>query len=200
MARPEDLSPEDAAATMGIPLDFWPGQCFGIASAFVDAGLVAGHAVYGHFLGRVSKQSVPFGSRSGLPFQAHGWVILPDGRIFDPTRWVFEAVAPYLFIGPANNPEYDEGGNKFRTMMRGPAIAEPMAVRTFNIPLAGEAAAFARLAFGHDSPFGINEARWLAHTAPNEAGLAIAGIYEACQAAGLGALIPLDNRRAVLGH
>lgn len=200
MQAPQQLTAESAAAALGLPLKHWAGQCFGIASGFVDAGLVEGHAVYGHFLGRVSPHSVPFGVRCRLPFQAHGWVVLADGRILDPTRWVFEATSPYLFIGPGDNPEYDQGGNTLRTLLRGPAVTEPVAVRTYAIPLAGEAAAFARLAFGHDSPFGINEARWLAHTAPDDAGLAIAGLYDALQAAHLGALIPLDNRRAVLGR
>lgn len=199
MTRVEDLTPVDAATAIGVPLEYWPGQCFGIASALVDAGLVpGGRAVYGHFLGRVSPKSVPFGPRHKLPFQAHGWVIMPDGRILDPTRWVFEAKRPYLFIGPRDNPEYDEGGNHFRSIMRGPAVPEPESARTCAIAFEGEAAAFARLAFGHGSPYGINEARWLAHTAPAEAGDAIAGLYQALQAAGLGALIPFDNRLAVL--
>ena len=200
MTKPTELTARSAAQALGIPLEQWRGQCFGIASALVEKGLVPGRAVYGHYLGRVSPQSVPFGSRRQMPFQAHGWVALPDGSILDPTRWVFEAKAPYLFIGPGDNPEYDEGGNHLRTLMRGPAVAEPVAARTIAIPLAGEAAAFARLAFGHDSPFGLNEARWLAHTAPAEAGLAIAGLYEALLAANLGALIPFDNRKAVLGR
>lgn len=200
MINYEDLTAQSAAQALGIPLESWRGQCFGIATALVEKGLVPGHAVYGHYLGRVSPQSVPFGSRRQVPFQAHGWVVLPDGRILDPTRWVFEAKSPYLFIGPYDNPEYDEGGNRLRTLMRGPAVADPPAARTITLPLLGEAAAFARLAFGHDSPFGLNEARWLAHTAPAEAGLAIAGLYEALVAANLVALIPFDNRMAVLGR
>lgn len=76
----------------------WVARCYEISCAIVKTGLVDGDAVYGHWVGPVAPKS-HFADRSGLPFVPHGWILLKDGRVFDPTRWVFEAVTPYLFIG-----------------------------------------------------------------------------------------------------
>lgn len=88
---------------LGEKAETWAGRCYEIASRIVKAGLVDGEAVYGHWIGRVHPRSY-FGKRANLPFVAHGWVLLKDGRVLDPTRWAFEAVEPYLFVGePPDN-------------------------------------------------------------------------------------------------
>jgi hypothetical protein len=92
------LDPEKIAEAIGIPLATWPGNCYGIACAVVEAGLVDGTAVYGHWLGPVAP-SGHFGARSGHAFVQHGWIVTPDDEVIDPTRWVFEDVAPYIFVG-----------------------------------------------------------------------------------------------------
>ena len=193
------LIPSEIAKRIDMPLERWEGNCFGIATAIVNAGVVEGRAVYGHWLGRVSPHSRVFGPRRRLPFQAHGWVVTPDALIVDPTRWAFEAKTPYIFIGPADNPEYDEGGNQFRAFMRGPAVAAPEVERTRELVFTGEAEAFAEISLGHGSPFATRELAWLANTPPAEAGLAIKSLYEALIGAGLNGLIPFDNRLAVMG-
>jgi len=57
-----------------------------------------GRARHGHWTGDVAYGS-HFDRRAQLPFIAHGWIQLDDGRVLDPTRWVFENVAPYLYVG-----------------------------------------------------------------------------------------------------
>lgn len=76
----------------------WVARCYEISCAIVKAGLVDGDAVYGHWIGPVSPKS-HFARARGLPFVPHGWILLKDGRVLDPTRWVFENVEPYLYVG-----------------------------------------------------------------------------------------------------
>lgn len=96
----------------------WVGNCFGIAQLLVEKGLTPGGiAVYGHYTGFIHKKSY-FGSRAHFGWCNHGWVLLPDGTVVDPTRWVFENVAPYIYVGPAT--DYDEGSNKLREIMMYP--------------------------------------------------------------------------------
>jgi len=114
----EDISVRDVETATGHPVRAWKGNCYGMASAVVETGLVKGRAVYGHFIGEVSKNSF-FGQRAGLPFVQHGWVVMDDGRIFDPTRWCFEGDSPYIWVGE-NDGSYDEGGNEFRKMIMRP--------------------------------------------------------------------------------
>jgi hypothetical protein len=73
-------------------------------------------AVYGHYLGPVAPGTL-FSGRHG--FVQHGWVELADGRVLDPTRWAFEGVEPYLYVGVRDH--YDEGGNQLRRQLQGEA-------------------------------------------------------------------------------
>ena len=82
-----------------VPSSKWKGRCFEIASALVDANLVKGVAVYGHWIGPIARSS-HFADRRQMGFTNHGWVILEDNEtVVDPTRWVFEARQPYIFVG-----------------------------------------------------------------------------------------------------
>jgi len=109
------LSIEEVAEGLDWPVEKWEGNCFAVASQMVEKGIVEGEAVYGHFLGGASKEGY-WAARSDNPFIRHGWIILPDGRILDPTRWSFEAVEPYIWVGE-NSGEYDRGGNKLLGMI-----------------------------------------------------------------------------------
>lgn len=89
---------------VGEPASAWVARCYEIATKIVDAGLVSrkrglgGEAVYGHWLGPISPRS-HFADRRQLGFVQHGWIwIEAHGMVIDPTRWVFEAKAPYLYV------------------------------------------------------------------------------------------------------
>jgi hypothetical protein len=102
------------------PANGWAGNCYAIATQCVEEGLVSGRAVYGHWLGPVMSDSY-FGKKGycDRPFVRHGWVVLDDGRIFDPTRWGFTGEDPFLWVGPGDDKDYDEGGNGWRvTLMK----------------------------------------------------------------------------------
>lgn len=93
------LTPKEIAKKIKLPLAKWPGKCYEIASAMVDAKIVpGGTAVYGHWIGPIHSRSI-FADRAQLGFCNHGWIIMPDGVVIDPTRYVFEACAPYIFHG-----------------------------------------------------------------------------------------------------
>ena len=83
-----DLTLAQAEAALGEPAARWEMRCYEIASRLVHARAVEGKAVYGHWRGPVHP-AAPFTS---VVVVRHGWINLPDGRICDPTRWVFEQV------------------------------------------------------------------------------------------------------------
>jgi hypothetical protein len=109
------LTIEEVEKAIDWPIEKWEGNCYGVACQIVEKGLVEGEAVYGHFLGGASEDGY-WAARSEHPFIRHGWILLPDGRIMDPTRWSFEAKEPYIWIGE-NSGEYDRGGNKLLGMI-----------------------------------------------------------------------------------
>jgi len=90
------LSAQEVAKSIDIKLTRWPGNCFGIATAMVEAKVVDGDAVYGHWLGPVAKSCKMF---SGKPIIQHGWILQKDGTVIDPTRFVFEGLSPYIWEG-----------------------------------------------------------------------------------------------------
>lgn len=104
---------------VGTP-DTWISNCYYMACVAVEQCRVPGDAVYGLWKGPVHPQSY-FHGKGVVGFIRHGWVQLDDGRVLDPTRWVFEAAAPYVYVGA--NDHYDEGANQLREMTMRPAPA-----------------------------------------------------------------------------
>lgn len=82
---------------IGIPSWEWPGRCFDVARALLRESVIDGHAAYGLWTGPV----VPSAFFDGKAAQVrHGWIVTSEGRIVDPTRFVFERTAPYIYCGP----------------------------------------------------------------------------------------------------
>lgn len=195
---------------IGVPAERWVARCYEIASRIVEAGLVEGRVVYGHWLGPIDPKSV-FGSKRAAGFCQHGWVILSDGRIFDPTRWVFEGKAPYLYAGP--NDHYDEGGNQLREKFRGPPpVFDPDERQVVFTPTDLSAPVWAfvedllgllRQFRGPEPPepgaVTFRQLHWLATCPPNRLGVHARPVFEAIARKGCRAFIPIDNRLAVLG-
>lgn len=88
----------EVVLAIGMPTHRWPGNCYAVASALFDTGLVPGRLVYGHWLGPVAPGTM---FDNGHPFQRHGWIVLNDmtGRVLDLTRWVFEGRDAYVYVG-----------------------------------------------------------------------------------------------------
>ncbi len=85
----------------------WSARCYEVASAMVKAKVVKGTAVYGHWLGAV-EPGTPF---AGRPLIQHGWVLQKDSTVVDPTRWVFEGRAPYIWTGKESEGSADICGD-----------------------------------------------------------------------------------------
>jgi len=201
--RPEQLTLEMLEKVTKRPAAYWAGQCFWLATE--AAKLVEGAtAVYGHFRGKVSPESPVFGHLSHVGWVHHGWVVLKDKSILDPTRWAFENVQPYIYLGEAK--EYDEGGNGFRhAMLRPPPQFKPgekMAEITEDMldsPAFNHMEGLLRVDHSVQEPgtFCASQMFWIANAPYDVLQPHAAAIYKAIEALGTGwsGLIPIDNRR-----
>jgi hypothetical protein len=195
---PEQLTISDLEAVTGPPAT-WEGQCYGVACAL--AKLVEGEAVYGHYLGPVANTGY-WSAHAHRPFIPHGWVLLDDGRILDPTRWSFLAVEPELAVIDENDPrysEYDEGGDTWRTCLRGPC-PELRTGSTYTLELSPELDQWVTMILptGFDADeLSAPQIAWLANLPYKELGPHAGELYSAIANAGpyAKAFIPLDNRR-----
>lgn len=189
-----------AARAIGLPVERWTGNCFAVASKFVNAKLVDGVAVYGHWRGAIDPDS-HFADWRPVGFVQHSWIVGAGGfagLIVDPTRWVFEATLPYVWAGPLNAPEYDEGGNVDRALRRGPPPAADGDTILLRLPKHGATTVLAQ-GVGVRTRGGVALTRrqlaWLVSGPFDALAPHTAHVYRATVAAGMGALIPIDNRR-----
>lgn len=159
------------ADTISWPADKWKGNCYAVATAIHKAGLIDGKVEYGFWLGPIAEGS-HFENR---PLTRHGWVRLPDKTIYDPTRWVFENVAPYIYVGEDDH--YDPAMRSFRRRDRG---IESFAVEFIDAYRDGW------------RDFEIDDLYRLAHGFPEDFDFLVAEVYDALDALGHKALIPID--------
>ena len=52
-----------------------------------------------------------FGHAARLPFVPHGWIVTNEDEVVDPTRWVFENVEPYIFVGIDDHADFTSCAN-----------------------------------------------------------------------------------------
>ena len=202
--KPEDVTIEAIEEVYGYLASEWEGNCFSVATA--AAKLVPGAvAVYGHYHGPVSRDGY-WAVRAGLPFQAHGWVLLEDGKILDPTRWSFMAVDPFIHLGLSrSNDDYDEGGNAWRSLVHRPPPPWEWPAKTFSFEsiTSKDDARYTAIAsligkdqvrFGAHLVLTKKQAFWLANLPIEVFGVLAHPIYEALGEVGLAGFVPQDNR------
>jgi len=187
---------ERYAKLIEVPLKEWPGNCFAIASMLVEKKVLVGKAVYGHWLGYISPDCELF---AGRPFTHHGWIM--DGEtIKDPTRWYFEDSIPYLWIGPADDKDYDLGGNQIRKAFMRSAPPWVESQSQFEVPK--HLVPFTQMILDDTwhEPLCAQQVMWLASlpldTLADQAEPLFKWVSEGIDLAGF---IPMDNRLAVLG-
>jgi hypothetical protein len=97
------------------------GNCYYVARELVLAGVVEGQVAFGWYDGPIHPSSAHNLAEicEGVRSRQHGWVILPDGRVLDPTRWVFEDRRPYIYAGDAEG--YNESDYSVSLRARGEA-------------------------------------------------------------------------------
>ncbi len=185
-------------------LEQWFGRCYQAAICLEDAGL--GTARYGLWWGPVARKAQLLFQiaelDNGLSFTRHGWLELPDGEICDPTRWAFEGVEPYIWVG--GNDHYDHGGNRLRKLV--PQPAPPY-----------EAENYIECDFEDDTWWWVQQLAivdiksgdvhtaptlpllfWLANLPPETLGTRAEEIYRVILDAGYAAFIPIDNQEVVI--
>lgn len=172
---------------------YWAGRCYEIAYRIVECELVEGEPIYGHYLGHVEPGTL-FAGRSIIQ---HGWILLPDGRIMDPTRWVFLGVDPFLYVGE-DHQDYDRGGNKMREafMRPFPAFNEERAVKDFFPPkgLIQICAGMAESMAGFNV-WSVEQLSWVANLPYHvlEEYTNPLRVYKALEKVGLIGFVPIDN-------
>jgi len=189
------LTAQQVAKAIKIPVKKWPGRCHEIACAMLKAGLVEGKDRYGHYFGPIADDCEKFGGRA---FTHHGWIESGD-KIIDPTRWVFENVDPYIYIGPKDDPDYDFGGNRLRKMMMKPCPPFDKAHKVYKLP--DHLKAYCQLMIGTDrDEVSGAQAMWLANLPLDILDDRAEPLFRwIAEGVGLPGLIPMDNRMEILG-
>lgn len=172
----------------------WNGNCYGIACEIIKSGLIEGRAVYGHYYGEVANTGKWDIRR---PFQRHGWIILDDGRIYDPTRWGFENNFPYIAIFDKDSvqfKDYDEGGNRYRELMETlpPEFDPDEKIINLNFHWK-EVEEFIDDLLCYPPAVTIKMVMWIANLSIKRLNSYEKEIYRAICDAGLKAFIPIDN-------
>lgn len=176
------------------PAHTWAGNCFGVADALVKAGLIEGSAVYGHFHGHIDQGSM----FHGIGLVHHGWIVTPDHFVIDPTRWEFEQVPPYLFLGEPEHEDYDEGGQRWRIkLLVPPPVYEPGRDSRIHEHLPPGAIQAMSALVGKEPPWSIPQTMWLGCRPLAHLGLWADELYTALEDEELGAFIPVDNVKRV---
>jgi len=183
----------------------WVGRCYEIAAKLLEQSDTENSILqdrfpegtrlcYGHYLGERSPDGL-YPYNPNLPFEQHGWLELPDGRIFDPTGWAFASSTPELYIGPAD--DYDEGGNKYRSATLQPAPEWDKDAEIVQLQLTRNLCTWIQAEYGTPEPDGrltTPQVFHLANRHPDEMPDVVT-IYEAIIETEHGkAAIPLDNQ------
>jgi len=187
--KPEELTIEDLEKEVDLPAKKWHGNCSLLAHAAVRL-VDDAHFVYGHYIGPIDEDGY-WAKRAGLP-NHHGWVLLEDGRILDPTRWSFENKKPYIYIAE-NNGDYDEGGDSFRAKMLKPCPRERGNEVDLEISDI-ERHLIEKLVAMPISNVTIVQLHWIANLPYEQLDWAVGPIYDILIRHNLRGLIPIDNR------
>ena len=192
--KPENLTIETLEKALDAPAQKWHGQCSAIAHAAVDV-LENGHYIYGDYVGHMDKDGY-WAGRAAMGGTHHAWVLLGDGRVLDPTRWSFENVEPYIYIG--SDEDYDEGGNQMRAAFRRPCPSAEDGPLANLKDVFGSAPLFERMTKTPFEEMTRDQACWVANMPYDELDFAVASIYETLIANKMGVYIPIDNRKRAI--
>jgi hypothetical protein len=190
----ELLTDVDAIAkAINFPKENWAGNCHAVSYQIVEAGLVEGNVERGHYYGKIAKGSI---FNEGLV--PHSWIRLSNGLIYDPTRFAFEVVEPYIHVSE-NDSEYDLGGTKLREAMLTPLKefdeTKPKIELEFKTK---ECEDFVMALVNHPPHLTVNEGFYLANFPFPRLGAYAKEIYQALEDADCGAFIPLDSWEYVM--
>ena len=184
----------------------WKGNCYCVASRIVNKKIIDDdcRAIYGHYLGPISSKSY-FSGYKNMPFIQHGWILLSNGDIVDPTRWVFEAKEPYIALIDRDDDtaeDYDEGGNEWKEAFGNPPPPYSKKDRQFPFTLDGfdklDGRTYVLDLLGDErvvvKEICLDQIFWLANLSLDTLGVHVMTIYAYIVEMGQGVFIPIDNR------
>ena len=183
---------EEASILIGVPTDEWEGNCHAIAHKIVESGMIDGKVERGYWKGLVHKRSIFYGK----PLIPHSWIRMSNGKIADPTRWCFEQVEPYIFVG--DDQCYDAGGNQFRKANLRPCPAFDSGHKDSNIKFPKSCNKFVMDLVGNPPYLTINQAFWLGNAPLDILSIYAKEIYTAFDKYNEGAIIPIDNYNIIM--
>jgi len=157
--------------------------------------LVEGRFQYGHYCGRIHPDCKLF---SGRAFTHHAWIRDGD-TIIDPTRWVFEVVAPYIYQGDAEDSDYDFGGNDLAMLLLKPCPAFDARQVLFKLTDSVRGATRGYW-FGGHNVMSLHQVFWLVNLPLQILGDDAEAVYRWAIDNDLAGFIPLDNRIEILGE
>lgn len=178
------------AKAIGIPLKDWPGNCHAIAFALVKGRHVKGTVTRGLWHGPIAAGTM----FSGRPFTGHSWIRC-GSAIVDPTRYVFEGVAPYIYVGNNKEGYYDIGGNKLRealTEMR-PAPKYDAKQKQYLVPIGNVGKTVIAVAKGGKEVLCAEQVAYIANRPPSDFGPYAKAVYKWLDLIGCSSYVPIDN-------
>jgi hypothetical protein len=183
------------------PTSHWPGQCYSVAQAALEAYLFPDCILrYGHYYGPVHERCHTFNRRR--PFQRHAWLERPDTLVVDLTRWVFEALPPYIYTGPGA--EYDAGGRRMSESINGKFEDRDPGGPFVNLEMLPTPVMVLRALTNHGGgnkhrfTCSVDQLCWIANLDPFLLEASVQEIYNAIRNAGHKALIPFDHWEAIM--
>jgi hypothetical protein len=164
-------------------------NCFAVSTVLADLlkdkGINA-RAVYGMWRGYCVEKSMSSDFR-------HGWVIIDNKIIIDPTRWVFDGVDPKLFRTTTKNIQYDEGMVRFKNQFRTPFPAKEKNERIIDFNWSSNVLNFFRDITGKDcSSLSVRQALWCCNIPYTSHGSLLNEVYLEFQNKGCLSFIPID--------
>lgn len=199
--RPLELGVHYVEKAIGMKAELWAGKCHEVAALLLKKNVVVGKLRYGHWIGPVHPDSM-FAERP-LGLIHHGWIELEDSYIVDPTRWVFECEAPYVYIG--KNDFYDAGGNVLRQLNMQPPPEFDCSCSQALLK-SSKVAAFVKSmhvdcrAVKQQTKVTMKQMFWLANLPLELLGNYAKDVYLELIDQGYGVFIPIDNKEIVLGE
>ena len=197
---PIETDVKKIAKAIKFPLKSWAGHCHEVASMIYKAKLVPddSRVEYGIWHGPISPNSKLFAGRA---VTHHGWIQLKNGEIYDPTRYAFENKAPYIWVGRDVQCFYDFGGNRLRERLMDCSKAPAFdAKKKMTIVPTKYRALFGRKLSNSDPVFAtMEQLGWMGSLPLHLLGEDALKVYTALKDMDLDNLIPIDNRRKILG-
>lgn len=197
----------DCESAINMLANEWIGRCHEIAVEIKNALKIPGVPQYGIYTGIIHNKSV----FKGRPFTRHGWIKLKDGRIFDPTRWVFDRpLTPYIWCEFDHDNEYDIGGLILKRAINGfepapsPHTYNDRRDKPYDLMLNKKSIEYLVSIFpeiinksDNSITLSLGQINWFVHLPHHEMGRYVKSIMKSIRKAGLNHLIPIDTQNVI---